>query len=135
MLEDDTGVLLMKYPDDNPKTVHGVSKPGISNVPPVGMLEVGRVMAVGAAKYGPMNWRHADVSSSIYYDAAMRHLFQWWDGLEADEETGISHLAHAAACLLILLDAKAGGKLKDNRPAYGTAAYHIKAHTKLDRDP
>lgn len=123
------------YPDDNPKTVYGVAKPSLSKVPPVGMLEVGRVMEVGAQKYGPMNWRDKDVSTSTYYDAAMRHLFQWWDGCDNDSETDVSHLAHAAACLLIMLDAKAVGKLKDDRPRMGGATYYIKAHTNVVKNP
>ena len=119
------------YPDGNPKTVYGVAKPGMANVPPVGLLEVGRVMAFGAAKYGPMNWRDKDVSFSTYYNAALRHLFEAWDGNDLDAETGAPHLAHAAACLLILLDAKSVGKLKDDRPTQGATSYYIKANTQV----
>lgn len=122
--------MTQNLPDGNPKTIYGVSKPGIDNVPPVGILEVGRVMRVGAAKYGPMNWREMDISASVYYNAAMRHLFQWWDGADNDFETDLPHLAHAAACLLILLDAKAKAKLRDDRPKQaGTTSYYLAAHT------
>ena len=36
--------------------------------------------------------------------AALRHLFAWGAGKGKDDETGRSHLAHAAACVLFLLD-------------------------------
>jgi hypothetical protein len=131
LLENLQGVLhVTKLPDSNPKTIHGMSKPGIANVPPIGVLEVGRVMEVGAQKYGPSNWRHDEVSYSTYYNAAMRHLFEAWDGNDLDFETGCPHLAHAAACLMILLDAKAVGKLIDDRPKQGAASYFIKANTR-----
>lgn len=115
--------------DSNPKTRYGLAKPGVENVPPTAVLELGRVMAVGASKYGPMNWRHDAVSYSTYYNAAMRHLFEAWDGNDLDFETGLPHIAHAAACLAILLDAKACGKLIDDRPAMGATSYYIKANT------
>ena len=38
-----------------------------------------------------------------YYDAAMRHLYAWFNGEPKDIETGESHLAHAICCLLFLL--------------------------------
>jgi len=128
LLEDDKGTLLVTK-DGNPKTPFGLAKPGLQNVPPVAVLEVGRVMSFGAAKYGPMNWRHDEVSYSTYYNAAIRHLFEAWDGNDLDFETGLPHLAHAAACLMILLDAKACGKLIDDRPKEGATSYFIKANT------
>jgi hypothetical protein len=65
----------------------------------------------------------------IYVDAAMRHLIQWIDGEEEAEDSGVHHLAHAAACCAILLDAIEGGNLIDNRPIDGPAARVIKEHT------
>lgn len=120
----------MMLPDGNPKTIYGVAKPPLRNVPPAAMMEVGRVMALGAAKYGPMNWRLDPVSYSTYYDAALRHLFSAWDGADVDEESKCLHLAHAAACLMILIDADEGGTLLDDRPAKGVAAEYITTHTK-----
>jgi hypothetical protein len=71
----------------------------------------------GAAKYGPANWREKAVSATTYIDAAERHIRQWFDGGEEEaEDSGVHHLAHAAACLMILLDAQVAGKLNDNRP-------------------
>lgn len=116
--------------DSNPKTQYGLAKPGLSKVPPLPLLAIGQVMAVGASKYGPVNWRKNPVSSSTYYDAAMRHLMAWWDGQDLDLETGISHLAHAAANLCILLDADSGPWLLDDRPPTGFINEYISDNTK-----
>lgn len=116
--------------DTNPKTQYGLAKPGISKVPPLSIFYIGQVMEVGAAKYGPMNWRKDHVSASVYYDAAMRHFMAWWDGQDLDSETGISHLAHAAANLCILMDAGSGPWLLDDRPIAGFINEYISDNTK-----
>ncbi|MDP2619884.1 MAG: DUF5664 domain-containing protein [Hyphomicrobiales bacterium] len=110
------------YPDDNPKTVFGLAKPGLSAIPPVALLELGRAMECGRRKYGLMNWRGKRVSSSVYYDAALRHLLAWWDGEDIAADSHILHLSHAMACLSILIDANVSGALNDDRPMPGTAA-------------
>lgn len=116
--------------DLNPKTQYGMVKPGLQAVPPVALLEVGRVMANGASKYGLMNWRALPVSSSVYYDAAMRHLMAWWDGQDIDIESGLPHLAHVAANMCILLDAASGPWLVDDRPIAGFTNEFISDNTK-----
>ena len=116
--------------DSNPKTQYGIAKPGLSSVPPLALLAIGQVMANGSAKYGSMNWRDKPVSSSVYYDAAMRHLMAWWDGQDRDPESGLLHLAHAAANLCILLDADSGFWLRDNRPQFGYTSTFISDNTK-----
>ena len=103
------------YPDDNPKTVRGEAKPKLSDTPTIGIRDMGRVFSMGAKKYGRFNWREHAVSSTVYYDAAMRHLMAWFDGEDLDPESGIHHLAHVMACMNILLDAREHGKLNDNR--------------------
>ena len=116
--------------DANPKTQYGLAKPGLSKVPPLPLFAIGQVMADGAAKYGPMNWRKDPVSSSTYYDAAMRHLMAWWDGQDLDPMTGLSHLAHVAANMCILLDADSGPWLQDDRPLAGFANEYISDNTR-----
>jgi hypothetical protein len=121
--------------DTNPKTEYGLAKPSLRYVPPVALFEVGRVMEVGAAKYGPMNWRKDPVSYSTYYDATLRHLMAAWDGQFADPDTGINHLAHAAANLLILIDANEQAALLDDRPAKGTLNTYLAANTQpIEKD-
>lgn len=104
------------YPDDNPKTVLGEAKPKMSHTPTESIRLLGQVHSMGAAKYGAFNWREKTVSSTVYYDAAMRHLMAYFDGQDIDEESGLPHLAHVMACCSILLDASNGDTLNDNRP-------------------
>lgn len=112
-----TCLLKLALPDTNPKTAFGVRKTPVHLVPPPALLALAEVMGLGAKKYGPYNWREHAVSASVYQAAAMRHLLAWWSGEEVDPESGQSHLAHAMACCAIVLDAKAVGKLNDDRPA------------------
>lgn len=76
----------------------------------------------GALKYGRSNWRVMGVRASIYYDAARRHLDAWFEGEDTDPDSGLPHHAHALACLAILVDAAAAGRLTDDR-TYGGAPY------------
>lgn len=105
------------YPDDNPKTAHGVKKTPLHLIPPPALEAEAWVFGLGAQKYGAYNWREHTVSASVYQAAALRHLLAWWNGEGTDPESGQSHLAHARACLGILLDAGACGKLNDDRPS------------------
>lgn len=117
--EDEEIVYMSGYPDDNPKTAYGEAKPKMSDTPTIGIREMGKVFTGGAEKYGRFNWRDHSVSSTVYYDAAQRHLMAWFDGEDIDPESGISHLAHVMACCNILLDAGRCGKLNDNRALTG----------------
>ncbi|TXR49902.1 dATP/dGTP diphosphohydrolase domain-containing protein [Phyllobacterium endophyticum] len=103
------------YPDDNPKTAVGLTKPSMANVPTTALLHLMRAMADGARKYGRMNWREKTVTASIYYDAAFRHMAAWYDGEEDATDSKVHHLGHAMACFAIILDAAAHGKLNDDR--------------------
>jgi len=69
----------------------------------------------GMLKYGRSNFRAVGVRASIYYDAASRHLNAWFEGEAVDPDSGLPHLAHALACLAIIVDAEAAGKLNDDR--------------------
>jgi hypothetical protein len=71
-------------------------------VPPDAMTEIVDVLTYGAKKYSPHNWS-AGAEWSRYFSACMRHLWAWWGGEDKDPETGYSHLAHAACCILFLL--------------------------------
>lgn len=73
----------------------------------------------GMLKYGRSNFRAIGVRASIYYDAARRHMNAWFEGEEFDPDSGLPHLAHALACLAILADAQAAGKLNDDRMVAG----------------
>lgn len=114
---------------DNPKDLIGVTKPQLNLVPSSAMILEAAVMQLGAAKYGPFNWREKSVKASIYVAACLRHLLAWHDGQDNDPESGQTHLAHARACLGILIDAQSLGKLVDDRPTAGAAAKLIEKNT------
>lgn len=109
----------------DPKARYGLKKPGLADIPPSALIELGRAMRNGAGKYGRMNWRENSVRADVYYDAAMRHLLRWWDGEDLDRDSGLPHLAHAMASLAILIDAAHARTMHDNRPVPGVASQLI----------
>lgn len=84
------------------KSDHG--KPILGAIPPHAELAVGRVLTFGAEKYARGNWDHVADHENRYMDAALRHLNAHRRGELVDGESGESHLAHAACCILFLLD-------------------------------
>lgn len=100
----------------NPKDLLGTHRPPLSCVPCGPLFQVGAVLLEGACKYGRHNWRTVGVRSSIYYDAMQRHLMRWYEGHDLDRDSGAHHLAHVAACCLIVLDSIGIGNLNDDRP-------------------
>jgi hypothetical protein len=81
-------------------------KPEMYLLPPLATLEVGKVLTYGAKKYSPNNWRKLDRLQSRYTSAAIRHILAEMAGEEVDEETSLSHLAHAICCLMFKLEDK-----------------------------
>lgn len=79
-------------------------KPIIGAIPPHAELAVARVMTFGAQKYARDNWRKIDDIPTRYMDAALRHLNAVRRGETVDLESGEHHLAHAACCILFMLD-------------------------------
>jgi len=111
----------------NPKDLIGMGKAPMHLIPAGPMVDVAEAMRNGASKYGPYNWREIGVQGSIYVSATKRHIDAWFDSREENaEDSDVHHLAHAAACLLILMDSQQIGMLKDDRPSPGKAAQRIK---------
>jgi hypothetical protein len=101
---------------ENPKEAYGALKPCASYAPMNVMLGVYRVFELGAKKYGRKNWRKQPVDISTYYNAAQRHLIEFFEQrIDADPESGQSPLAHVIACCMIILDGIERGEIKDDR--------------------
>lgn len=113
----------------NPKDLVGATKPQLHLIPPAAALYEAKVMALGAVKYGPYNWREKKVRLTVYISAAQRHLAQLLDGEDLDAESGQPHAAHVRSCMGIILDALATGNLIDDRPPVGAASKLIKEMT------
>lgn len=114
----------------NPKDLVGETKPSLRAVPMIAVYEMGKAMLDGVRKYGLFNWRINAVRSDIYVDAAMRHINAWADGEEVASDSGVHHLAHAMACMAILIDAQNANQLVDNRPQVrGLLGQYLKENT------
>jgi hypothetical protein len=57
----------------------------------------------GADKYADWDWVGIKNKRSRYFSACMRHMMEWMKGNKVDNESGVSHLGHAIACLMILM--------------------------------
>jgi hypothetical protein len=118
----------------NPKDLLGVKKAPLGLVPPSFIISTSDALADGAAKYGAYNYRETDVRATVYLNAALRHIYSWQDGEENAEDSGFSHLSHAAACLAILVDTQSTGRLIDDRPAVGAASKMLKDRDKTVKE-
>lgn len=61
------------------------------------------VLTYGAGKYEPNGWRSVPDAKKRYHAALMRHLAAYQSGDYFDNETGLTHLAHAACNIYFLL--------------------------------
>lgn len=104
------------YAPDDPKGAAGALKAPFHLLPPDALEEVAKVMGEGARKYKAWNFIEANVCASTYIGAIGRHWAAYSKGIDVDEESGFSHLAHLAANCLILLTAQQQGTLRDDRP-------------------
>lgn len=105
------------YPDGNPKSLQGAKKYSLRYLPLSANIAVNQALEDGAKKYGPANWREKGVATSVYIDAALRHISQYFDGSQQSaSDSGAHNLGHAMACLAIIIDAEAEGSIIDDRP-------------------
>lgn len=72
-------------------------------IPPEAEEMLAKVLAYGAIKYAPDNWRKVDRAHARYFSAARRHMNARRRGEKLDPESGLPHTAHAMCCLLFLL--------------------------------
>tara|TARA_Y100000748_G_C15309854_1_gene415731 strand:+ start:86 stop:493 length:408 start_codon:yes stop_codon:yes gene_type:complete len=99
-------------------------KPKLYLLPPKSIIEIGKVLTYGAEKYDAENWRKVDDLQNRYTSAALRHIFAHIDGEKLDEETGLSHLAHAMCCLLFKLEDELLGESEEKRTRETDAGKH-----------
>lgn len=78
-------------------------KPMLSLIPTGPLLEVGKVLTYGAAKYDPYNWTKG-IKWSRLIDAKLRHTLAFNSGEDLDPESGLPHLAHSICSDLFLLE-------------------------------
>lgn len=78
------------------------------------MNQTAAVLQFGADKYSAHNWRKG-FAWSRPLAAAMRHITAFNAGEDKDPESGLSHLAHAACCIMFLLEFEKTHKELDDR--------------------
>lgn len=93
-------------------TKHDTGKIRMDLLPPEFLFATATILTFGATKYADRNWEQGMKWGRVF-GALMRHLWCWWGGQgpttnnfifgDTDEETGHSHLWHAACCLAFLV--------------------------------
>lgn len=103
----------------NKAVKHDGDKPRTDLLPPSSLMDTARVMGFGATKYGEDNYLRGDgLEPRRLVGAAMRHLLQHLMGEAVDAESGLPHLAHAAASCLMALEvvsARGRGRHEQNK--------------------
>lgn len=93
------------YMESEPVGVkHDAEKPDYSLTPWRALEEVVAVLTYGAKKYSRDNWQYVEPFKERYIAAALRHVVAYARGEKIDPESGLHHLAHAATCLLYLIE-------------------------------
>jgi len=71
----------------------------------------------GAEKYDDRNWERG-YNWSLSFGALQRHLWQFWNGEDIDEETGTPHIVSVLWHASALATFQARDKGNDDRPEY-----------------
>ena len=77
-------------------------KPDLSLLPREFLDEVAKAMMHGEKKYGRYNYTNGLAWSRVIA-ACLRHVTAFAAGEDNDSESGVSHLGHAGACILMLV--------------------------------
>lgn len=100
----------------NPKDVAADNRIPLWLLSTVAKVHWALAQFAGLLKYGAWNWRIAGVRYSVYLSAMERHIEGLKSGEEFDPIDGTRHEGNIMACAAILLDARAAGRLIDDRP-------------------
>lgn len=82
---------------------YDTGKPALDLLPPDALNDVAEVLQFGAKKYARGNYRKG-LQYSRLISAALRHIMAFNNGEDKDKESNLNHIAHAACCLLFLLE-------------------------------
>lgn len=82
---------------------NGIDKPQLSLIPQHALIEVAKVFMYGARKYDAYNYCKGE-KNTVYIDACMRHINQYLLNQDNDNESGLLHLAHGVANLMMIID-------------------------------
>lgn len=88
-------------PSERQAAKHDAGKPDMSLILPEFEMGVAKVLSFGASKYGRLNYQQG-IDEHRLLSAVMRHMNSYRAGQKTDEESGLSHLYHVAATLMML---------------------------------
>ncbi len=101
---------------------HDDGKPRMDLLPGDALFGVARVMTWACTEkdppYDPRNWEKGMPWSKLFAPI-LRHLWDWWQGKEVDDESGLHPLEHAACDCLMLLASVMREIGEDDRPGKG----------------
>ena len=84
---------------------HDSEKPVMTLLSPFALEEMAKVLTYGSKKYDDHNWRNnGGLKYSRVLSAVLRHLTAYQKGEAKDSETNLSHIAHAACGLMMILE-------------------------------
>lgn len=112
----DCEVLVDSVESVNPKQALGLSSIPMNLLSPIACAYGSLGKLNGKLKYGGSNFIGTEVIMSIYMDAIRRHLDGIMAGEEFDPADGVPHFGAMLANIDIILCARAGGTLIDDRP-------------------
>jgi len=86
-------------------------KPMLSPIDPRLLLEMGKGLAIGQAKYGEkaFNKEGNVMKLSTGYDSLLRHLIKFMSGEDIDADDGVHHLAKVINCAVVMWHNKEQG--------------------------
>lgn len=87
---------------DKYENKHDYGKIQLDLISPEFIEDLGKVLTFGANKYSAESWKTVPDAENRYYAALLRHIMAYRKGEDMDEESGLSHLAHASACLMFI---------------------------------
>ena len=93
---------------------HDREKPDLSLLPASAKIGIAKAFMFGAAKYGRYNYK-GGMDWTRIIASADRHLTAFNAGEETDRESGLSHLFHLGACVMMLIDYQENKLGNDNR--------------------
>lgn len=106
-------------PADDSKPKHFDSnKLRLELIPIEGLRATAAAMSYGAKKYGDHNWEKSPGLKALqYFGSIYRHLLDARSGIDADPESGVLHLGHASANIMMLIATLQRFPQSDNRKA------------------
>lgn len=90
-------------------------KPKLSLVPKSAIYAGARALTYGETKHGRFSFKEDGFPCTVMADKVLRHIYQYLDGENVDEESGLHPLDHALADLMILVEIVEKHKHQDDR--------------------